>query len=77
MGLAPIDTTIATLVWRHAQRLKSPAARISHPPPRAADAIRKKTISSLESTKLSFERIRQFKPRLKAIVAQLESEAMK
>jgi amidase len=70
-----IATSIAALSYR------ATAQKISGLPfasaLTAAEAIRKRTISSVELTKMCFDRIRQFNPRINAIVVQLESEAMK
>src|SRR6266851_6999201 len=43
----------------------------------AADAIRKRTISSVELTKMCFERIDRYNPKLNAIIFRMEQQALK
>src|SRR6266404_3631283 len=43
----------------------------------AADAIRKRTISSVELTKLCFERIDRYNPQLNAIIFRMREQALK
>ena len=43
----------------------------------AAAAIRKRTISSVELTRMCFERIDRYNPKLNAIIFRMEAEALK